>query len=158
MGTNENITLKWLNTQMKDKIVVEEKILNYGNPIRGVYGLFIIDDTEEKCVYVGRASNIYSRMFCDDSSHLVELRKEICEKQELVNAMKNTKQKIKIKILAEVPCLYDNYNKDMQRLASIENYYIDYYQSLNQCLEQRPDGSNMKEKIWLIEYQKVHNT
>ena len=41
-----------------------------------------------------------------------------------------------------------NYNKDMQYLASRECYYIDKYQKLNQCLEQRPDGRNMYENVW----------
>ncbi|MEL5898314.1 hypothetical protein AAGC94_09570 [Clostridium sporogenes] len=156
MKTNQNDTLKWLYNKMKDKIFVEEQILDYENPIRGVYGIFVTDDIEERCVYVGRATNIYNRIFCGASAHLVKLRKEICENQKINNAMKNKKEKIEIRVLAKVPCLYDNYNKDMQRLASKESYYIDYFQGLNQCLEQRPDGRNMEEKIWLIEYERFH--
>ena len=154
MRPNVNHTLKWFNTEQKNKILIEQQILDCNKPIRGVYGIFIVNGTEERCAYVGRATNIYARMFTGDDAHLVKLRKEICENQEINNAMRNDKEKIKIKVLDKVPCLYDNYNKDMQRLASKESYHIDYFQNLNQCLEQRPDGGNMKEEIWLIEYKK----
>ena len=151
MGTNTNHTLKWWRNEKQDKILVEQKILDSKNPIRGIYGIFVLDKNNERCVYVGRSGNIYLRMFSTDDAHLLKLRKGICENHEMNNAMKNSNEKIEIRVLAEVPCLYDNYNKDMQRLASKENFYIDYYQGLNQCLEQRPDGRNKDLEIWLTE-------
>ena len=41
----------------------------------------------------------------------------------------------------------------MQRLASAENFYIDKYQELDQCLNQLPDGKNMKREIWDAQYE-----
>ena len=57
----------------------------------------------------------------------------------------------------KVKCQYDDYYKDMQRLVFAEYYHISRYQELNQCLEQLPDGSNMDEKVWKIERDKMHN-
>jgi len=62
----------------------------------------------------------------------------------------NTRKEIVIKILKEVPFEFDNYYKDMQRLASEENKYIDQYQKINQCLEQVPEGTRISEEEWEI--------
>lgn len=43
---------------------------------------------------------------------------------------------------------YENYYKDIQFMASRECYYIDHYQALGQCLEQCPDGSNIRRNVW----------
>lgn len=61
---------------------------------------------------------------------------------------------IEIKVLEEVKCQYDDYYKDMQRLAFAEYYHISKYQELNQCLEQLPDGRNMDKDVWEDEYEK----
>ena len=37
---------------------------------------------------------------------------------------------------------------DTQCMASRECHYIDYYQVLGQCLEQCPDGSNIRKDAW----------
>lgn len=58
----------------------------------------------------------------------------------LIAAYKNPKATILISLLEEVPYCFDNYYKDAQRLASAENYWIDKYQGMNQCLEQVPEG------------------
>ena len=53
-----------------------------------------------------------------------------------------------IKVLQEVPYLFDNYYKDAQRLASAETYWIDWYQKANQCLEQVPEGKRPTKEEW----------
>lgn len=137
---------------MKEKIIIEDKILN--SEIRGIYGIFVESEKEKKCVYIGRATNIYTRLFKGNDAHLVRLKKGIHKIPELQKAM-GTSDKIVIEILEEVKCKYSNYNKDMQELASKECYYIDQYQKLDQCLEQLPDGSNMKIYAWKRE-KKLH--
>lgn len=145
---NQNTTLQWVLNDMKDKIIVPEEIKDAGKPIIGVYGIFVSEGEEERCVYVGRSNNIYLRMFSGDGSHMVKLKKGIGENTEINAAMKKENAKIKVKILEQVKYDFKNYNIDMQKLASRENYYIDYYQSLGQCLEQRPEGSNLKYDVW----------
>lgn len=145
LSNNRNTTLKWVTTTMKEKIIVEDKIIN--SEIRGIYGIFVETEKEKRCVYVGRATNIYSRLFKGSDAHLVRIKKGKHENTELKKAM-STSGKIKIEVLEEVKCKYKDYSKDMQELASRECFYIDKYQKLDQCLEQLPDGSNMDIRVW----------
>ena len=145
LSNNKNTTLKWITTTMKEKIIVEDKIID--SEIRGIYGIFVETEKEKKCVYVGRATNIYSRLFKGSDAHLVRLKNGKHENKKKKKAM-NTSGKITIEVLEEVECKYKNYSKDMQELASGECFYIDKYQKLEQCLEQLPDGSNMHICVW----------
>lgn len=54
----------------------------------------------------------------------------------------------KSKSTSELIGYYENYYKDIQFMASRECYYIDHYQALGQCLEQCPDGSNIRRDVW----------
>lgn len=145
LNSNRNTTLKWITTKMKERIIIKDKIIN--SEIRGIYGIFVETEEKKECVYVGRATNIYSRLFSGSDAHLVMLKKGKHENAKLKEAM-SAAAKIKIEVLEEVKCKYINYNKDMQELASRECFYIDKYQKLNQCLEQLPDGSNMNPSVW----------
>lgn len=51
-------------------------------------------------------------------------------------------------MLEPIEFKYVDYCRDTQLMASRECYYIDYYQALNQCLEQYPDGSNIRREVW----------
>ena len=42
---------------------------------------------------------------------------------------------------------FDDYYKDIHRLAFAEYNHIRKYQELNQCLEQLPDGRNMNKDV-----------
>lgn len=141
--SNKNRSLLWLSEQ--DEFSVDDKIKDAKNQVRGIYGIFV-KDKEYECVYVGRALSIYDRMF-GPKGHITNLMKNKHSNQQLQDAM-NTKKKIKIKILKEVPFGFDNYYKDMQRLASEENKCIDQYQKINQCLKQVPEGTKLNEKQW----------
>lgn len=152
---NNNETIKWINTVMKNKLFIDEEILNYEEPIIGIYGIFVKNDTEEICAYVGRSINIYHRMFRGDG-HFVKLRKGISDNSALRKAMQNKNEKIIVRVLDKVEFQYDTYCQDMQRLASRECHFIDKYQALNQCLEQLPDGSNMERSDWLNTYQRIN--
>lgn len=145
---NTNETFKWWQNEMNNKIVVEDVIIDWEKPIRGIYGIFICDDAGVYCAYIGRTSNMYSRFFTGNDGHLVKIKNGECENEAIKKALRDEKATIKIKVLEEVECQYDNYFKDMQRLALAENYHISKYQELNQCLEQLPDGSNMDKSVW----------
>lgn len=144
-----NHTVKWLYEVMKNKISVPYDILN-GKNKRGIYGLFVISksNSDEVCAYVGKATNFYSRLFKGSKAHLVRLKNNKLHNSTIDEAMQSEEKRIEIRVLEEVTFQYENYNKDMQYLASRECYYIDKYQKLNQCLEQRPDGSNLYENVW----------
>ena len=49
LSNNKNTTLKWITTTMKEKIIVEDKIID--SEIRGIYGIFVETEKEKKCVY-----------------------------------------------------------------------------------------------------------
>ena len=145
MRKNGNRSLSWLNKQ--NRISVDNKIKDVDNPIRGIYGIFVKDkNEEEKCVYVGKAFSLYDRMF-GSTGHIPKLKKNIHTNKQLQDAV-NVGKEIEIKILEEVPFEFDNYYRDMQRLASKENKYIDQYQKINQCLEQVPEGTKTNEEEW----------
>ena len=148
---NKNKSLAWLDKQKK--IILAEEIKDVNNPIRGIYGIFV-KDKEMRCVYVGRTASIYQRMF-SARGHITKLMNENHTNLQLMAAVQSGKE-IVIKILEKVPFKFDNYYKDMQRLASAENKYIDIYQEQNQCLEQVPEGTRISEKEW--EDMKLQNS
>lgn len=144
---NRNKNYRWLKEQTNINISHEDemKILDTKKLVRGIYGIFIEDNGFEKCVYVGRSNSIYGRLF--KNGHVTKLRNGNHPSIKLTNAIINN-MKITIRILKEVPYLFDDYYKDMQRLASEECRFIDEYQSNNQCLEQVPEGTQMMSETW----------
>lgn len=121
---NKNMTFKWWKNQMSNKIVIAKDIINWKNPIRGIYGIFIEDEEGCYCTYIGRANNIYKRLFSGEKGHLVNIRRGTCENEKLKKALENEKAVIEVRILEKIECQYDNYFKDMQRLAFAEYYHI----------------------------------
>ena len=151
--TNKNKRLEWVNNQWiekgkRPKFIIEERILDYNTPIRGIYGIFIVTEEVKYCAYVGRSTSIYRRLF-GSNGHIAKMKTKKGHPISNINrAMKSNDKTIYIKILQEVALEGDNFYKDMQRLASAECQFIDYYQDLNQCLEQIPEGIRMTEKEW----------
>lgn len=151
MKKNRNKSLAWVEKQKN--ISVDKEIKEFDNPVRGIYGVFCGD--EEECAYVGRSINIYSRMF-KSNGHITKMMHGEHENKQLQNAV-DTGQKIYIKLLEKVKYIFDNYYKDMQRLASRENYYIDLYQKNNHCLWQVPEGTSMTKENWQSLKNKENN-
>lgn len=144
---NKNTTVKWLKS--KSNIFIDESILDYNNPIRGVYGIFIDNKYEnKKCVYVGRSTNIYNRMFKYNHGHISKIK----ENEHFISELNKVNEEIDVKVFVEileyVDLVFDDYYKDMQRLASAENFHINKYQSKNQCLNQVPEGTHMTKEEW----------
>lgn len=144
---NRNNNYRWFMKQTNINIPPEDemRILDTERQVRGIYGIFIENNGYEECVYVGRTNSIYSRLF--KNGHVTKLRKANHPISKLNNTL-ISKRNITIRILKEIPFIYDNYYKDMQRLASAECRFIDEYQSNNQCLEQVPEGTQMKNNTW----------
>lgn len=118
--------------------------------MRGVYSIW----TEEKCVYVGKAIDIMSRL----EEHFekikwlfmnVEVRNTPKHIEELSKSF-NLGNKISVKLEKRVDYVYDNYNRDLHRLAFQEYCKIEEYQEKGWCLYQRPEGSknDFEEKQW----------
>lgn len=136
---NRNKSVKWAIDN--GNIVIDEKIYDEKIAVRGIYGIFI----ENECVYVGRSNSIYGRMF--SSGHITMMAKGQHSVLAVNKAIIENKA-IYVKILEEIPYKYDDYFKDVQRLASRENYYIDKYQKLDQCLSQVPEGTTLGQREW----------
>lgn len=127
---NRNTNLKWA---LENNFDVDSRIIEETD-LRGVYGFFVGDE----CLYVGRSTSIYGRLFRNEC-HILNLRNGL-HVPKLVNSVKN-KEKIYIRLIEEVNYI-DEFcvAKNAQRLASRECYWIDYYQDLDMCLEQFPEG------------------
>lgn len=72
--------------------------------------------------------------------------KEITMK--IVESLIKDKKRVKIKVIKEVPYEFDNYYRDMQRLAYEEYKVIEEYQNKNQALHQLPEGNWIKLNRW----------
>lgn len=146
---NKNHTLKWIDTLGSNKIIFEGGIID-GTKNRGIYGVFVIDNTQgtHYCAYVGRAVNIYNRFLKGDDAHFVKLRKGLLENDKIVEALNDKDKRIEVRVIEQITFKYEDYCRDTQFMASRECYYIDYYQALGQCLEQCPDGSNIRKDVW----------
>lgn len=150
MGLNIKQKLK----RLPDEILIDKKIIN--SNIRGVYGVFSYDENNqnEHCYYIGRAADIRSRFF-DAGGHFhnfiwSESDKEITMKivENLIKDILKDKKQVKIKVIKEVPYEFDNYYRDMQRLAYEEYKVIEEYQNKNQALHQLPEGNWIKPNNW----------
>lgn len=144
---NRNQTVRWVESQ-PEKFIIEHRIMDYQKQVRGIYGIFVIAEGKERCVYVGRSDNIYARMF-KGRGHLVRLMKNCHSSKQLTVALRNIEEKIHIRVLKEIALEGDDYYKDMQRLASAECYFIDFYQKEEgNFLEQVPEGTQMTVEKW----------
>ena len=105
-----------------------------------MYGIFV----EDECVYIGRATSLYRRIF-QSRGHVRKMRySEHVSK--LMQGLQD-KKKISIKVLEivkEDEKLHPA--KNAQRLNSRECYWIDEYQKKYECLEQYPEGNWGREK------------
>lgn len=123
----------------KNKLIVDKEIFESNMKIRGIYGIFL----NKKCVYVGKSSNIHERMFNTRNGHITKLQ----QRDHFIKDL-NYNTGISIRILKKVPYKFDNYYKDLQRLASVETKIISKYQRKNQCLEQVPEGKHITLEKW----------
>ena len=121
-------------------VIIDESIIKC---VRGVYGIFKEQDGNRTCEYVGKSEEVPTR---------AEFHKKKIESgthiKVLINVNNDSKAKIIITVLEDVPYVFDNYYRDAQRLASAENYWIDKYQGMGQCLHQVPEGKRPSLVSW----------
>ena len=123
--------------------------------VRGVYSLW----TNEECIYVGKAIDIMSRIV----THFTSIKwlsgghkvKDVPKHIKVLSDSFNKGNKIYVKLEKKVDYEYDNYFRDLHRLAFQEYSIIEEYQKKGWCLFQQPEGScNDNEEIqWQIEKQ-----
>ncbi len=129
---------------MNNKIIIDNQ---FTTNKRGIYGIFIvssIEEKDEKCVYIGKSEELSRRV----KNHCTKIQNKTHVKS-LNYAMDNIESKIEIRLVESVLYVFDNYYKDAQRLASRENYWIDKYQAVDQCLEQVPEGKRPSIDWWI---------
>lgn len=122
---------------------------------RGIYGFFILDNEKSKCVYIGKAIDIKSRVM----EHLTQLKwleKQVLSTEpalhiKMLNEALQRGKQINVKVLEKVIYEYEEYARDLHHLAYVEYSYIEKYQTEGECLYQFPEGAfNMKEyDSWL---------
>ena len=148
------LSIKQKLEKLPEGILIDDGITR--DNIRGVYGIFSCDENNqnEHCYYIGRAADIRSRFF-DAGGHFHNFiwsksDKEITMKivENLIKDILKDKKQVKIKVIKEVPYEFDNYYRDMQRLAYEEYKVIEEYQNKNQALHQLPEGNWIKPNSW----------
>lgn len=152
MSISESLLL--VKQTFQNKIIIEEDIENQPKGNRGIYGLFIKRAGKEECAYIGRSEIVSSRI----TAHLYRIIDGIHAVKKLNKAFLDSESTIICRFVEPVEYQFDNYSKDAQRLASRECYWIDYYQSLNQCIDQVPEGKRPNEQWWLEEAKKKKST
>lgn len=131
-----------IKTSEQPKIQIAPDI---AETMRGIYGIFICrTDGAEACAYVGKSEQLAAR--AEQHSACIAAEKSVAS---LNAAFQDSQVKsIEIRLLEAVPYQFDHYCKDAQRLASRENAWIDYYQGMNMCLEQVPEGKRPSVAAW----------
>ncbi|WP_143321013.1 GIY-YIG nuclease family protein [Clostridium sp. HBUAS56010] len=128
---------------MNEKIAIDERIEEHQ---RGIYGIFILScngNCKEQCAYIGKSEELCTRV----KNHYNSIQNQT-HISTLNNVMDDEETRIEIRLVEPVPYIFDNYYKDAQRLASRENYWIDKYQEIDQCLEQVPEGKRPSIVRW----------
>jgi len=135
---NRNQNVLWAD---QNNISYDARIYQHGKPIPEIRGVYCItmqtSGSKEVCLYVGRSNSIYARLFMGNC-HIYAMRTR--SHLPSINQAVENKVPLHIKVLEEVPLVNDHPAKDAQRLASRENYWIDFYQNSDMCLEQYPEG------------------
>ena len=141
--------------QAKEKgIILPQELLNHD--IVGIYGLFATKEKEKKCFYIGKATNICSRLL--DSSyghiHLYMKRKEGFVQNKIKKYI-DEGYMIKVEILKEIDYKDTCFSRAAHRLALAELEKIVEFQEKGECLDQLPEGTTAYQKrYWENNYKK----
>ena len=68
--------------------------------------------------------------------------------EKIIKDILKNKKHVAIRVIKEVPYKFDNYYRDMQRLAYEEYKVIEEYQVKNEALHQLPEGNWIKPCKW----------
>ena len=150
----KRLSIKQKLEKLPEGILIDDVIIS--SNIRGVYGIFSYDESKQKkyCHYIGRAADIRSRFFnagghfhnfiWDTSDNAMTMK--IAEK--IIKDILKNKKHVAIRVIKEVPYKFDNYYRDMQRLAYEEYKFTEEYQEKNEALHQLPEGNWIKPDMW----------
>ena len=149
------MTYKQKIEEAKNKnIELPEEILE--NEIVGVYGFFAIKGEKEICFYIGKATNIRSRLLDASDGHIHRfLYGYDGLVPDKIRDYRNDNYSIEVKVLERIDYEDTNFSRAAHRLALAELQQIVKYQKDNQCLEQRPEGVGPNEmRYWELNYRK----
>lgn len=140
------------NINTPDTLLGKEKIV-------GVYGFFAIKEDEEYCFYIGKATNIESRLFNSSNGHIYLYLKNNYSKlvPQKINEYLNKDYKIEVRILDKIDYSDTSFSKAAHRLAFAELQKIVQYQEQGQCEFQLPEGSGKNEEKYWEENYKIKN-
>lgn len=147
--TNEKGFHKRVEEAKSLQIYVDDKI-SLDSCIRGVYCFFAIKDDEEIPFYVGKANNIFMRMF---KGHVYNYCRGVrkTDVQKRMQFYLDKGYKIKIKVQEQVDYVGDGFIQDANRLALAELNEIVKQQDKGFCIteDQLSEAVKKKEKeLW----------
>lgn len=107
------------------------------------------------CHYIGKAADIRCRFF-DAGGHFHNFiwgntsNKQVTMKltENIIKDILKDGKLVEIEVIKEVPYQFDNYYRNMQRLAYEEYKVIEEYQVKNEALHQLPEGNWIKQCKW----------
>lgn len=136
----------------KQRIYLPANLL--GKNIVGVYGFFAINGNDKQCFYIGKTTNMLSRLL-DEHVHNYLYGYFDMLVPNRIKQFLDSGYDIKVEILAEIDYEDTSFSRAAHRLALAEIEQIVKYQNLGHCLEQLPEGVGSKEKkFWSENYSK----
>lgn len=124
-----------------------------------VYGFFAIKNNEEKCFYIGKATDLNDRMLSSANGHIHSFLRGDYKKlvPGLIKEFTDKQYRIDVRILEKVNYEDSCFSRAAHRLALAEYTNIVKYQNDNQCLRQYPEGIKEKgneETYWKSYFKK----
>lgn len=138
----------------KQRIYLPDNLL--GKNIVGVYGFFATNENEEKCFYIGKATNMLARLLSSKGHVHYYLYRHFGKLvPDRIKQFLDSGYDIKVEILAEIDYEDTSFSKAAHRLALAEIQQIVNYQNQGHYLEQLPEGVGSNEKnFWEENYSK----
>lgn len=138
----------------KRKIFIPPEIVS-SEDIVGVYKIFAKKNDEYICLYIGKSTNIASRLLGSSGHIYMYLKNNLTNLvPQLIKKYLNSGYEIEIKII-KIDYSDIHFSRAAHRLACAEINEIVKYQNDGQCLEQLPEGVGDREKkFWAKKYRK----
>lgn len=142
--------LKIMNISIADDITPECKI-------RGVYGFFAKNETNNICFYIGKSNNIFIRML-GRNSHLNNYLRGVrnTNVHKYIEYYLNNGFNVEIRVLQKVEYVGDSFERDANRLALAELEELVKHQDMEECPNQLSEA--VKEKNEREEWESIFNT
>lgn len=146
---------KKIEEAKKQKIYLPDDLLQ--EEIVGVYGFFATKGNERLCFYIGKATNMVSRLLKASTGHVHHylngnLRLLV---PKLIKQYLDLGYDIEVKILVKIDYEDTSFSRAAHRLALAEIQKIVEYQNQGQCLEQSLEGvGKTEEEYWKQNYKK----